>query len=323
MKAETAENELCPSEPPPWLERRVAPLMFGLSFFWLLVVAGMIHRASAKDIYPIELTIMQIGLASLWPVFVAEAIIGYLRRSSEVSRRKAIFRVILVLAFPAFRMAWIHPATNKIWLPRLGWHPPGKPLLKTLDKIFGVPMLFFAFLILPVLGAEYVVPQQVRDVPGFLLARDVSIALIWLAFATEFVIKITASPNPLRYVKERWIDLAIVVLPTLEFILTHWVDAAPLARMLRLSRAIAPEQLAKLGQMYRLRGLLMKGWHAFMLLEGVTRLIGNTKEKRLEKLERQIAELEEDLAELRREADELRQAIAERDAAEKAASAQG
>ncbi len=35
--------------------------------------------------------------------------------------------------------------------------------------------------------------------------------------------------------KERWIDVAIVVIPMLEFV-TKWMDLAPLARLLRLGR---------------------------------------------------------------------------------------
>jgi hypothetical protein len=50
----------------------------------------------------------------------------------------------------------------------------------------------------------------------------------------------------------------------------------------------------------------MKGWHAFLVLEGVARITGNTPEKRLRKVEEQIAELEEQIAELRTQANSLR-----------------
>jgi hypothetical protein len=101
-------------------------------------------------------------------------------------------------------------------------------------------------------------------------------------------------------------DVAIVGLPTLEVVLTHWVDAAPLARLLRLGRALAPDQIGQLGRAYRLRGLITKGWHAFLVLEGVSRITGNTAAKRLRRVEGQIADLEEQLVELRTQAEELR-----------------
>ena len=112
--------------------------------------------------------------------------------------------------------------------------------------------------------------------------------------------------RPVRYCRERWIDLAIVVLPMLEFALTAVADAAPIARLLRLTRAAAPEQLARMGQMYRLRGLLTKGWRAILMLRLLAKLTGSTPEKQLRKLEEQIAEAEASLAELKAQAEALR-----------------
>jgi hypothetical protein len=157
---------------------------------------------------------------------------------------------------------------------------------------------------------EYVNLVKTDSSPTFALALDLSIALIWVAFALEFVIKVQAAPSSPGYMKERWLDLAIVGLPTLEYVLTQWVDAAPLMRLLRLGRAIGPQQLGAMGRVYRLRGLMTKGWHAFLLLEGMARLTGNSPAKRLRKVEEQIAGLEEQIAELRTEADDLRKKMA-------------
>jgi hypothetical protein len=234
-----------------------------------------------------------------------------IRRAPGVSRRTAVLRALLVVLIPPMRMGWVHPATDRVWLPRLGWCRPGKDLLKSLDRAFGGPMLVFAFLILPVLALEYVQLVQARTSPTFALALDVGVATIWVAFAVEFVLKVQAAPSPPRYMAERWLDLAIVGLPTLEFVLTRWVDAAPLLRLLRLGRALGPQQLEAMGRAYRLRGLMTKGWHAFLLLEGVARITGNTPEKRLRQVEGQIAELEEQLAELRNQAEELRKRVAQ------------
>ena len=294
---------------PRW-DRVLAPVMFGVGFAYLLVIAGLIHRAMDRDaVTAVELRVMEWALVVLWPVVVAEAFVAFARRSPEVSGWKAAARLLLVVLVPPMRLAWVNPATNRLWLPRLGWHRPGKQLLKVLDRVFGGPMLVFAFLILPVLGLEYVQAEKAKAIPGFTLAVDASVAVIWVAFALEFIVKVSASPHTLTYLKERWLDVAIVALPTLEYVLTHWVEWAPLARLLRLTRAVGPQQLGQMGRVYRLRGLLMKGWHAVMLFEVVARMTGNSAAKRLRKVEAQIADLEEQLADLRAQADVLRKQV--------------
>ena len=292
------------------LEDRLALAMFWLGFVYLLVFAGLIHRANQPEATAFELRVIAEGLGCTWPLFIAESVVGFLRRDRTLSTGRAVARMLLVWMLPFARMGWVHPATGMIWLPKLGWRRPGKDLLKQLDKAFGVPMLAFAFLILPVLAAEYLANDTARqNVPGFALFVDFGVATIWMAFTAELVLKASAAPHTLRYFKERWLDAAIVILPTLEVFLTRVVDAAPLARLLRLGRALSPDQVAKMGKVYRLRGLLIKGWHAFLVMEGVARITGRTPAKRLKQLDEQIADLETVLDELRRERDDIRAKI--------------
>ena len=131
----------------------------------------------------------------------------------------------------------VDPRTGLIWIPRMGWRHPGKELFKRLELVFSGPMLLFAFLILPVLLLEYVRGEQVHANEALTLALDIGIAVIWMAFAVEFVFKASTHPKPFRFAQDHWLDAAIVVLPMLEFVLLKWVDAAPLARLLRLGRA--------------------------------------------------------------------------------------
>jgi hypothetical protein len=216
---------------------------------------------------------------------------------------------VLVILMPPWRMALTDSRTGLIWIPQLGWREPGKELFKRIELVFSGPMLLFAFLILPVLVFEYVQSEQVKNNAALALGLDIGIAVIWVAFATEFVFKASAHPKPFQFAKERWLDVAIVVLPMLEYVLTKWVDAAPLARLLRLGRAISPEQIARMQRLYRLQGLATKAWHALLLIEGIARLLGQTPEKRLAKLEAKIAEMEEDLAELKKDANTVRAQI--------------
>lgn len=293
---------------PTWL-MRAEPCMFAAAFVELLLIAGVIHRAGSAMTEQEQTLILTLS-GLLWPAFIAEGLAAYLWRSPDVSRRRAAARVLLVWCLPPLRLGWIHPATNRLWLPGSGRQRPSKALAATLERRFGVPMLLFAFLILPVLALELYLPDRAKGVPYFAFALDAAGAIIWVAFALELIVKSSAAPSTLRYLKERWIDVAIVGLPTLEFILTAWVDAAPLARLFRLGKAIRPDQLQAVTKAYRLRGLMMKGWQAFLLLESVSRLTGNSPAKQLERLEARILELEDELAETRADAAALRAKLA-------------
>jgi hypothetical protein len=306
---------------PTALDTLRARIMFVFGFGYLLLIAGIVHRASSSSVSDFELNVMAAGLVALWPVFVVDVVWGLLQRDRTQRLRPVLLRAILVLAMPPWRMGLIDPRTGWVWIPGLGWQEPGRELFKRLEKAFSVPMLLFAALILPILLIEYLASERLKELPALVLALDVGIAVIWVAFATEFVLKASIHPKPFSFAKERWLDVAIVVIPLLEFMLTHWADAAPLARLVRLSRAISPEQLARMQRLYRLQGLATKAWHALLLIEGVSRLLGYTPEKRLAQLEARIADLEEQLQEARREAEEMRAKIAARQAQDAAATA--
>jgi hypothetical protein len=281
--------------------------MFWLAFLHLLLVAGVIHRANHPEATRFEIQVFGYGLLVLWPIIVLETWVAVLIRDRAVRPYgSTVARAIWITCIPPLRLGMPCPFTGRLWLPGWGWCERGKALEDRLDRVFHKPMLVFAILILPVLALEFTKVEDVRTNRWLALALHISIAVIWVAFALELAIKVSAARRPFKYCKERWIDLAIVLLPLLEFALTYLATAAPLARLLRLSRAASPEQLARMGQVYRLRGLLTKGWRAILVLRLVAKLTGNTPEKQLRKLEQQIAEAELVLNDLRAQADELR-----------------
>ena len=294
--------------------RRPYPLarpMFWLGFASLLLIAGCVHRAVHELVTDFEVNVMVYGLLILWPIIVIETWIAVLIRDRMIRPlAPTLVRATFITLMPPMRMGMPCPFTGRLWIPTWGWCDRGRALEDRLDKAFHKPMLIFALLILPVLVFELVRAEEVKTNPGLALALQISVAIIWIAFATEFVIKVSSVRHPFRYSRDRWLDLAIVVLPMLEFFLTSFADLAPLARLLRLSRAAAPEQLARMGQMYRLRGLLIKGWRAVLVLRVVSRLTGNNAERQLQKLESEIAEAEEALAIMKTQAAELRKKMA-------------
>lgn len=304
-----------PSTAPPAAgSARLEAVFFALGVVYLLLLAGVIHRAVSPTVSEGEVLAMYLGLLALWPFFAVEASLALVRLAPGRSWWPALGRTVLILLLPPYRMGRRHPISGLVWFPRLGWVSPGKETFDRIDRGFGTPMLFVALLILPVLILEYTQADLVKQSPGLSLALDIGIAVIWVAFALEFLLESSVAPKAGKYLKEKWLDAAIVILPMLEFVLTKLVDAAPLARLLRLGRALSPEQLARMQKLYRLRGLLMKAWAAFLLMGGLNRLFGQAAQKRLRIVEERMTELEAELAELRKEADELRAKVAAEDA---------
>jgi hypothetical protein len=290
------------------LSSRRAAVLFWVAFLNLLAIAGVIHRSHWDSATEIERWFIRVTLLCTWPIIAFDVLTSACFRGLHVPRRRMIRRVVWVLLFPPLRMSLPHPTTNQLWLPQLGWQMPGKKLLTTLDRAFNGPMLAFALLILPVLILEYTAKDLVATHPWFNFTMNLVVAIIWVAFAVEFLLKLSAAPHPFRYVRAKWVDLAIVLLPIFEFVLTFWANSPMVARLLRLTRA--SDQLARYGRLYRLQGVFIRGWYALISLEAISRLVGSTPEKRLRRVEEQIVELEEDLAALREQAEQFRQQIA-------------
>jgi hypothetical protein len=293
--------------PPAARTYPLARVMFWLAFADLLLIAGVVHRANHPEATRAELEVMTYGLLVLSPLIAIETWVAFLIRNRSVRPRGSTFiRALWITALPPLRMGMPCPFTGRLWLPTWGWCDRGKSLEDRLERAFYKPMLVFAILILPVLALELVRAEQIHSSPSLALTVHIGVSVIWMAFATEFAVRVSAARRPLAYTKQRWLDLAIVIVPMLEFALTQLVDIAPLARLLRLSRAVGPDQLARMGQMYRLRGLVTKGWRAILVLRVVARLTGDAPAKQLARLESQIADVEEVLADLRAQAAVLR-----------------
>jgi hypothetical protein len=104
--------------------------------------------------------------------------------------------------------------------------------------------------------AHVMSPEEVRqaswfariiDHPAMLVATDVALAFIWLAFFFEFVIKIAFAPSRAQYALKNWIDIVIILLPMLRVF-----------RGMRALRALRTAQVARVTQVYRLRGVAIK-----------------------------------------------------------------
>jgi len=235
-------------------------------------------------------------LMAIWPIFWIEPLVCRWLSQRQKSEKVALWSTDLwSMICPPLRLAKpIAETDGKIWLPKIGWRTPGKPLAKMLEKVFSKPMLCIALLILPILLIEFGLSTQVSKMPWLKLALSISTGLIWCAFAIEFIVMVSATDKKLVYVKKNWIDLAIILLPLVSFL-----RSLRIVRTANIAKFAKAQQLTKMSRIYRMRGLMAKSIRALMVLEVVHRVLKVTPEKRIEKLRIQLAEKEEEANEIR------------------------
>jgi len=285
-----------------WEDRLAGPLFF-LAVLFLVVLAGLIHRYPRLDTTDPEMVLIHGGLLSLWLVFLLEAVLRFRLRDRRRPAGIALLTATACVLLPPLRMGCRSQVRrHHIWLPGLGWQEINNHLRRTLERVFSVPMIFFALMVLPLLALEYYETDKIRAEPVLALWLDIGTSVIWLAFAVELILMLAVSERPWRYCFVHWLDVVIVLLPAVEML--------PLFRLLRLGRALRLEQLLRWGRLHRLQALLARGWRAFLLLQIVQRLTGRSLERSLKQLQDLLHAKEEELADLRGEIKELEERIA-------------
>ena len=193
-----------------------------------------------------------------------------------------------------------HVDGGSIWLLHLGWRRVDRSLQKQLERAFNGPMILIALAVLPLFALDWhwqnraVTPSWRMLV--FLWASE---SLIWLAFAFEFVIMISVSPKKLRYCRDHWIDLVIILAPMVGFL-----------RLVRVARVLRLSQVSRAARVYRLRGLGQRMFRGLLVLSLVRNLLEGDPAKRLAKLQEELRDRELDLEQLRAEIAEVEQRLA-------------
>jgi voltage-gated potassium channel len=285
-------------------DRWLSPLMFWLGLAFLALAAGVLHRFEEESTASaLEYEVVFWGMLLIWPFFIAEGLLRlfFCVRPDRIARRLLLL-ALLVLAPPLRMGCRSYADVTRTWLPILGWCSADRHLRRRLEHFFSVPMMIIAFLVLPVLAMEYFWKEWVLAHFGAKLFLDVASSVIWMAFASEFILMVAVAPKKLRYVLQNWMDLAIVILPVLDFM--------PLLRLFRLTRVLELKQLTRLSRLYRMRGLMLKMWRAILLLDIMYRLLGNQKQKRLLRLKELLIAKEEELLDLKKEIAELERELA-------------
>ena len=270
-------------------------LMTGLALVFLVFAALTLHRVEGapEDTGYLPGTL----LLALWVPLGIDALVGFARRGDF--SRPATQRLLLLLAIPPFRIALSpYGAESCVFLPMLGWQRADVDLYERMERTFGIPMLFMAVLILPILAVELFWADLVSEHPGIRLFLDVGALAIWIAFCIEFIVMVTLAPKKLVYMARNWINLAIIVLPFLAFL-----RGLRGARLLWLGKGLG--KAAKALKVYRLRGLGLRGWRGMVALDLVERLLHRTPERRLKRLREILGEREREMARLRERIQDL------------------
>ena len=315
------------------VNERLAPVMFYLSFAFLTLIAALlvvwidvarvvetvegtgvgntttdsIQVISEQEIY-FDSTAARlgyyciVGLLILWPIFIAEQIYCFTISDGIKDFRNCHPFWYAICLVPPLRICARNPRKDgNIWFPVLGWQIPNIFLQRQLERLTSVPMVCVALLILPVLGLQFLFGDNLSSYPLLRVILHIGTGVIWLAFATEFVLMVSVADNKVKYCKKHWLDLVIILLPLISFLRTLQLLRA--SNMAKLGKV---QYLTKMVRVYRLRGVSMRALRAILLLEVVHRLLRISPQKRIESLESQYKEKLLELELLRQEIDELK-----------------
>jgi len=304
------------------LDRMTPVPMFIASVALLLFLAGELHFARPALFHPL-LIACHYGLAITWPLFLFEAALQAVAGNPH-------WKVHLGCSVcPPLRLAARDATTGKrIWLPRLGWVPVDDRLRQRVEQSLNWPMLAIALMVIHVLALDYYQPDhhpivtQVQTAlqmpqpeqasletqppwiatfahrPAVRLATRIGEALIWTAFALEFVVMISVVDRRFKYCLQHWVDILVIVLPLVGFL-----------RTLRLARLARLNQLGRFTRLYRLRGSVLRAQRGMVVASFLERVIHRSPQRRLERLKEALSEKERETHLLRSQIEQLHSQI--------------
>lgn len=272
------------SEEVSFLDRELAPGMFAVALVFLLVTGAYLHLANGELLSPFGVSCL-ISLGALYALIVAETLVHWLAGSKNMGQH------VRYLLLPILRLCpRDHVDGTRVWIPILGWRKTTERFEKYLARLFGGPMIVIALLVLPVVAVEFIWIEQVSHDATWKFWINTCSGFIWMAFVFEFVVMVSVVERKVRYCKQNWIDLAIVLLPLISF-----MGAARLGRLVKLN------QLSRTARIYRIRGLALKTWRAVVTLNVIDTLLRRDDEYRMDRLKEQITEKEREIELLRQE----------------------
>jgi voltage-gated potassium channel len=238
------------------------------------------------------------ALGLLYPVIVLEWV------AHAVAGGRGWRRHLLYCLLPPARMGGRdHVDAGSVWLPHVGWARVDPSFQERIERAFSGPMILMALAVLPLLGFEWHL-QSKAVTPSWetLVFLRLGESVIWLAFALEFIIMLAISSNRLRYCRDHWIDIVIILLPLVAFL-----------RILRMGRLLRLHQVSRVGRAVRLRGIGLRMFRGVLLLDLFRHFVEGDPGKRLARLRKELAEREFEIEQLRSQIDRLEASVGAKD----------
>lgn len=263
-----------------------ATALFVVALLFLVLMAAMIALLDRPNVSLAAVSGLFWSLGLLWGILLIESLWGYIEVGDHSWRANK--RLLIVILLPPFRLTMATCASPEcLWLPHWGWQRIDQQLFQRLERLFAVPMLTIALLIVPILGIELWLTDRAATWSMLALTLEVGTAMIWLAFTIEYVLMLSVAELKLRYCRENWINLVIILLPLVAFL-----------RGLQVLRATKAMRVARLLRIYRLRGLLCRAHRVLIVLNLIERVRYRNPEKYLHNLQIQLHEKEQELEQL-------------------------
>ena len=243
-----------------------------------------------------------IPLLVLWLIVILEGLLGMAMAHDH--HWDAFKRFLLVVCCPPFRAACAPAYPGKfIWLPKHGWLAVGKLNFERVELRLAIPMLGVTLLVLPLLGMELMLGEWLAQHLWAAVIVHVLTAVVWIAFALEFIVMLALTDKKLVYCKQHWVNIAIILLPLFGFLRIFGI--------LRFVRAGKGLKVAKLIRAYRMRGVVARTMRLALVFNLIERLLERNPEKYLLALEDKVQEKKAEITALEEKMDDLRARIAE------------
>ena len=277
-----------------------ASFMFKVAVGFLFIIGLMAgHSISGEATEIMFGWWLGIPLLVLWAIVILEGLWGM--ATTRDHHWGSFLRFSLVVLCPPFRAAFSPAhAPRFVCLPKNHWLAVSKLNFERVELRVALPMLGVTLLVLPLLGIELFFGAWLVEHLWASIVVHCLTAVIWFAFALEFILMLALSEKKLVYCKTHWINIAIIVLPLIAFL-----RALRLFRFLRLAKA------SRILRAYRMRGVFARAMRLAMVFNLIERLLERKPEKYLLALEEKVREKEAEICALEEKMADLRAKIAE------------
>ncbi len=277
------------------LDRRLAAPMFVITLVFLAVIAVVLH-IDEQNFWDTHRTRVLWCLAIVYLLFPLEALLHW------ICGGRGLRQNLLFCLIPIARLGGRdHVDQSHVWLPVLGWQKITRQTSHRLMRYFGAPMIVIALMVVPVIAFELFFDELLAANPKLKLGVDATSAFIWASFAAEFVLVLSVVNNRLRFCRQNWMNIAVIVLPVVAFL-----------RVIQLGRLLRLNQLVRTTRVFRLRGLVFRAWRGIVALDLIDMIIRRDPSVRLERTKTLIAEKQDEIDVLHHEVTRLERIVAAR-----------